>query len=105
MHTVSEKTNISLHDGVYVMYSGPNFETPAEIKALKILGADAVGMSTVPEVLVSNHCCIKTLAISVITNLAAGLNKNKLSHEETLSEAKKAEEKISELIKAFIKEC
>lgn len=86
------------------MYSGPNFETPAEINALKILGADAVGMSTVPEILVANHCGLKAIAISVITNYAAGLNKNKLSHNETLSEAKKSENNVVKLIKEFIKE-
>ena len=56
------------------MYSGPNFETPAEIKAAKVMGASAVGMSTVPEVLVANHCSLSVVAISVITNLAAGMN-------------------------------
>jgi len=104
MQSTSKKINILLHEGVYAMYSGPNFETPAEINALKILGADAVGMSTVPEILVANHCGLKAIAISVITNYAAGLNKNKLSHNETLSEAKKSENNVVKLIKEFIKE-
>ena len=101
---VAKKNNQQLFDGIYCMYSGPNFETPAEIKALKTLGADAVGMSTVPEVIVANHCGIKCIGISIITNLAAGLHSKKLSHEETLFEAKKAENNVVKLIKAFIEE-
>jgi purine nucleoside phosphorylase len=84
------------------MYSGPNFETPAEIQALKVIGGNAVGMSTVPEVLVANHCGIPVVAISVITNLAAGMNKTKLSHKETLENAALAESNILNLIKNFI---
>ena len=102
MHKASKIGKIPLYKGVYTMYSGPNFETPAEIKALRVIGGDAVGMSTVPEVIVANHCGIKTLAISVVTNYAAGLSKKKLSHKETLSEAKKAEKNIIKLIKNFI---
>ena len=103
MLEASKIKKVSLFEGVYAMYSGPNFETPAEIKALKLLGGSAVGMSTVPEVIVANHCGIKTVAISVITNLAAGLKKTKLSHEETLSEANKSENNIIDLIKIFLK--
>ena len=77
-----------IYEGVYCMYSGPNFETPAEINASKILGVNAVGMSTVPEVLVANHCSLPVIAVSIITNLAAGMNKNKLSHQETLENAR-----------------
>ena len=102
MRKVSNEINLQLYEGIYVMYSGPNFETPAEIRALRTLGADAVGMSTIPEVLVSNHCGIKTIAISIITNLAAGLNKSKLSHKETLEQAKKSESNVINLIKKFI---
>jgi len=93
-----------IYEGVYCMYSGPNFETPSEIKASKILGVNAVGMSTVPEVLVANHCSLPVIAISVITNLAAGMNKNKLSHQETLENAGMAEKNILNLIKKFIGE-
>ena len=104
IHAISKKNKIKLHEGVYAMYSGPNFETPAEIKALRILGADVVGMSTIPEVIVANHCGIKTIGISVITNLAAGLKKSILSHKETIETAKKTEKKIILLIKKLIKE-
>ena len=99
-----KKNNLELFEGVYCMYSGPNFETPAEIKASKIVGASAVGMSTVPEVLVANHCSLPVVAISVITNLAAGMNKTKLSHQETLENAALAEEKLINLIKNFVRD-
>ena len=89
---VANKKNQLIFQGVYCMYSGPNFETPAEINALKIIGGNAVGMSTIPEVLVANHCDLPVIAISVITNLAAGMNKTKLSHQETLENAALAEE-------------
>ena len=101
---VAKKTNQKLFEGIYCMYSGPNFETPAEIKALKVIGGNAVGMSTVPEVLVANHCGLSVVAIRVITNLAAGMNKTKLSHQETLENAALAETHILNLIKNFIKD-
>ena len=85
-------------------YSGPNFETPAEINALRVIGGNAVGMSTVPEVIVANHCDLPVVAISVITNLAAGMNKTKLSHQETLENASLAEKNILQLIKNYINE-
>tara|TARA_B100000029_G_scaffold462267_1_gene494639 strand:- start:2335 stop:3165 length:831 start_codon:yes stop_codon:yes gene_type:complete len=100
----AKKINQKLFEGVYCMYSGPNFETPAEIKALKIIGGNAVGMSTVPEVIVANHCNLSVIAISVITNLAAGMNKIKLSHQETLENASLAENNVLNLIKQFIRE-
>ena len=101
---ISKKNNQELFEGVYCMYSGPNFETPAEIKALQTLGGDAVGMSTAPEVIVANHCSLSVIAISVITNYAAGMSKTKLSHQETLEQASLAEEKVVYLIKNFINE-
>ena len=99
---VANKKNQLIFQGVYCMYSGPNFETPAEIKAMKVLGGNAVGMSTVPEVIVANHCALSVIAISVITNLAAGMNKTKLSHQETLTNAALAEEKIISLLHNYI---
>ena len=101
---VSQKIGQKLFEGIYCMYSGPNFETPAEINALKVMGGSAVGMSTVPEVLVSNHCSLPIIAISVITNLAAGMSKTKLSHQETLENASLAEKNVLSLIKNFIQE-
>ena len=101
---IANKINQKLYEGIYCMYSGPNFETPAEINALKIIGGNAVGMSTVPEVIVANHCNLPVIGISVITNLAAGMNKSKLSHQETLENAGLAENNVLSLIKQFIRE-
>ncbi len=101
---IAKKTKQKLYEGIYCMYSGPNFETPAEINALKVIGGNAVGMSTVPEVLVANHCSLPVIGISVITNLAAGMNKTKLSHQETLENASLAENNVLNLIKQFIRE-
>ena len=100
----AKKLNQKIYEGIYCMYSGPNFETPAEINALRVIGGNAVGMSTVPEVIVANHCDLPVVAISVITNLAAGMNKTKLSHQETLENASLAEKKILQLIKNYINE-
>ena len=100
----AKKLNQKIYEGIYCMYSGPNFETPAEINALRVIGGNAVGMSTVPEVIVANHCDLPVVAISVITNLAAGMNKTKLSHQETLENASLAEKNILQLIKNYIDE-
>ena len=101
---VAKNNNQQLFDGIYCMYSGPNFETPAEIKALQILGGSAVGMSTAPEVIVANHCGLAVIAVSVITNYAAGMSKTKLSHQETLEQASLAEGKTLTLINNFIRD-
>ena len=99
---VASSLNIKLEEGVYLMVLGPNFETSAEVKAFGILGADAVGMSTVPEVISAVYCSMEVLGISVITNYAAGLVNNTPSHQETLEEAQKASDKLVKLITAFI---
>lgn len=77
------ETGTPLHKGVYMWFSGPSFETPAEIRAARILGADAVGMSTVPEIILARFLGLRVAACSVITNLAAGMTGAELSHEET----------------------
>ena len=82
--TAAKAAGVVLHEGVYIWVLGPNFETPAEIRAFRTLGADAVGMSTVPECLAAVHCGLRVIAIAVMTNLAAGLQAN-LSHVETLT--------------------
>lgn len=92
------------HVGVYAYMKGPTFETPAEIRALRILGADAVGMSTVPEAVVANHCGIKISAISCITNMAAGILDRKLSHEEVNETADRVKLTFKEIIKDYVKE-
>ncbi|OCH98724.1 purine-nucleoside phosphorylase [Legionella jamestowniensis] len=99
---IAHKEDISLNQGVYVSVLGPNYETAAEIKAFRILGADAVGMSTVPEVLVANHCGMKVAVIATITNYATGLACTSHSHEAVVLMASKAAEKLNRLVKQFI---
>lgn len=90
---------IALPEGVYAWYLGPNFETPAEIRALRGLGADVVGMSTVPEVIVARHCGLRVAVVSAITNLAAGMRKNQhLSHDHTQRVAKLCADNLSRLV-------
>ena len=93
----------STKEGVYAYMKGPCFETPAEIRALRTLGADAVGMSTVPEAIVARHCGIKVVAVSCITNMAAGVTSNKLSHEEVNETANKVKNQFKEIIKDYLK--
>lgn len=92
---------VTVSEGVYVYTLGPNFETPAEIRMFAALGANAVGMSTVPECLAAVHCGMKVAALSLITNLAAGLAPDALTHHETLSEASKAYGRVEALLTAF----
>ena len=94
---------IDLRQGVYMMFSGPSYETPAEIRMARILGADAVGMSTVPEAIVAAQCGMKVLGISCITNLAAGVSPNKLSHQEVMETAAKAHDKFHSLLELILK--
>ncbi len=97
----AQSLGIGLHKGVYVQTMGPNFETPAEVRMFKQLGADAVGMSTVPECLVAQHAGMRVAGLSVITNLAAGIAKHALSHEETISEGSKATATTERLLNRF----
>jgi xanthosine phosphorylase len=101
---IADKEKIALHQGVYIAVLGPHYETAAEIRAFRILGADAVGMSTVPEVLVANHCGLKVAVISIITNYATGLNAINHSHEAVVEKAAQSAGKLAILIKKFIKE-
>lgn len=94
---------IDLKEGVYLATTGPSYETPAEIRMFRLLGADAVGMSTVPEAIVANYCGMKVLGISCITNYAAGVRDNKLSHSEVIESADKAKESFKSLIKEVVK--
>lgn len=91
-------------EGVYAYMKGPTYETPAEIRALRIMGANAVGMSTVPEAIIAHHCEMKTVAVSCITNMAAGVLKEKLSHEDVKNTAEKVKFTFKEIIKEFIEE-
>ena len=91
------------HEGVYAYMKGPTYETPAEIRALRALGADAVGMSTVPEAVVAHHSGIKCAGITCITNMAAGVTNEILSHEDVKETALKAEQNFKKVVKEFIK--
>lgn len=95
---VATSKDLVLHEGVFAGMLGPCFETPAEIKMLKTLGADTVAMSLVPESIVAHHCGMQVLALSVITNFAAGLTNETLSHEDTLNQAAKASSKLRVLL-------
>jgi purine-nucleoside phosphorylase len=99
---VAKELNIKVYEGVYLAGRGPSYETPAEIKMFKKLGADVVGMSVVPEAIVANQARIKVLAITYISNLAAGISKKALSHKEVLETANLADKKINKLIKGMI---
>jgi purine-nucleoside phosphorylase len=96
-----KKCHLRLHRGVYLAVSGPSYETPAEIRAFARLGADAVGMSTVPEAIAARQCGLNVAGISCITNPAAGMGKGSLSHAEVLETAKKVEFLAVELLKKF----
>jgi len=101
---VAKKLNIKLYEGVYLASRGPSYETPAEIKMFKKLGADVVGMSVVPEAIVANQQKMKVLAIAYVSNLAAGLTKKMLSHEEVLEIAEVVKDKFNKLIKNIVRE-
>ena len=93
----------SMQQGVYAWWTGPSYETPAEIKMIRTLGADAVGMSTVPEALVASHMGMKVLGISCLTNMASGILDQKLSHQEVLEVAASVNVKFRNLIKKIVK--
>ena len=101
---VAETLNIQLKEGVYVANSGPTYETPAEVKMLRKLGGDAVGMSTVPEVIVARHSGIQVLGVSCISNMAAGILDQPLSHEEVMESTEKVKVNFINLVKETVKE-
>ncbi len=104
IHAVALGEGIGLSNGVYLATLGPSFETPSEIRAFKALGADLVGMSTVPEVIAARHAGLEVIGFSIVTNLAAGMSGSALSHDETLSEAGAAGAKLERLLRALFKE-
>lgn len=99
----AEQEDIDLKEGVYVGVLGPNYETPAEIRMFRQLGADAVGMSTVPEVIAATHAGLEVLAISCISNMAAGILDQPLSHVEVMETTERAKEKFIRLIRSIVK--
>jgi len=100
--STAKDLKICLHEGVYAGVTGPNYETPAEIRYLRTIGADAVGMSTVPEVIAANHMGIRVLGISCITNMAAGVLPEKLNHDEVVETANKAKGTFIKLVKGVV---
>lgn len=102
LHEVAASEGIDLSEGVYLWYPGPTFETPAEIRAMRVLGADAVGMSTVPECVAARHCGLRVVAVSAITNLAAGMSAQALSHEHTLAQSRSISDRFCRLIERFV---
>jgi purine-nucleoside phosphorylase len=106
LHKAAEMARVTLHQGVYIAVSGPSFETPAEIRAFATLGADAVGMSTVPETIVGRQCGLRIAGLSCITNAAAGLggSSQTITHHEVLELARERERYAIALAGAFVAE-
>jgi purine-nucleoside phosphorylase len=102
LEKLAANKNIVLRKGVYAYMKGPSFETPAEIRALRTLGADLVGMSTVPEIIAAAHAGVKSCAISCVTNMAAGILDQPLTHDEVMQAGADAKERFEILINAFI---
>jgi purine-nucleoside phosphorylase len=101
---VAKEQGISLQEGIYAAVLGPSYETPAEIRMIRTIGGDAVGMSTVPEVIVARHAGIRVLGISCISNMAAGILPQPLSHEEVMETAERVKGKFIGLVKGIIDE-
>jgi xanthosine phosphorylase len=104
LHAAADGLGTQLLDGVYLAVAGPSFETPAEIRAFRTLGADLVGMSTVPEVIAARHAGLRVAAVSAVTNLAEGMGGEELSHEQTLRVAKEGAARLRPLIERFVGE-
>jgi purine-nucleoside phosphorylase len=100
---VAAEIGLELKEGVYLALSGPTYETPAEIRAFRVLGADAVGMSTVPEVIAMAHMGIPVLGISCITNMAAGILKQKLTHQEVMDTTARVQKEFTQLVLGVLK--
>jgi purine-nucleoside phosphorylase len=101
---VARRVGVDLKQGVYAWFSGPQFETPAEIRAAKVLGADLVGMSTVPDVILARYAGLKVAGFSIITNMGAGMSETRLSHEHTMVQARAAADQLFELLQTYISE-
>jgi purine-nucleoside phosphorylase len=104
LRSAAEAEGIALPEGVYAWYSGPSFETPAEIRAIRTLGGDAVGMSTVPEVILARFLGLRVAAISTITNMAAGLSDEKISHDHTKAMAPIGAAKLERVLRRMLRD-
>lgn len=100
---IASNCGISLKEGIYAMMSGPTYETPAEVRMVRILGGDAVGMSTVPEVVVANHSGLKVIGVSCMTNMACGILDQPLNHEEVVETSNKVKHTFIKLMSEIIK--
>jgi inosine/guanosine/xanthosine phosphorylase family protein len=98
----AEAANVVCHQGIYIWFCGPSFETPAEIRAARVLGADAVGMSTAPETILARHAGMKVVALSLMTNYAAGLVAGPLGHDQTIAVASAAAGEVQRLLRQFL---
>jgi len=103
MKSVAASAGVTLHEGVYMAFRGPSFETPAEIKAAQAWGADAVGMSSVPECIIARHCGMKVVGVSCITNMGAGLSDEEITHANTLENAGRGAAAFERLVTAAVK--
>ena len=99
----AEKLGIPLHEGVYQLFTGPNFETPAEVRLARLLGADAVGMSTVPEAIAASHMKMRTMGISCLTNMAAGILDQPLNHQEVLETGARVKKSFQLLVREIVR--
>lgn len=104
LRQAAQQEDVELPEGVYCWFSGPSFETPAEIRAAQVLGADAVGMSTVPEIILGRFLGLRCAAISVITNMGAGLSDESISHEHTKAMAPLGAAKLEKLLRRFLRD-
>jgi len=104
LHAAAAATRTTLHEGVYLAVRGPSFETPAEIRAFRLLGADLVGMSTVPEVIAARHAGLRVAAVSVVTNLAEGMDQQAISHAHTLEAGSRGAARLGPLIERWLQD-
>jgi len=101
-HDVADDLGLKLNEGVYLVLSGPSFESPAEIRMMRIMGADLVGMSTIPEVIMANKLGMKVLGLSMVTNMAAGITGRPLTHREVIQATRKAADKFKRLVRGVV---
>ena len=101
-HDVGEGLGLRLEEGVYLVLSGPSFESPAEIRMMRTMGADLVGMSTIPEVIMANRLGMKVLGLSMVTNMAAGITGRPLTHTEVIEATRKGENKFKGLVRGIV---